>query len=261
MNVTVATIVKNEADRWLESALRCWNEFADRVVAVDDASSDDTVTLLRDYGAEVHEHDIGLYGNSGVGFQTLFEHASKDADWVIVLAADMVPASDFRPFVEPGDKALYFNVYDLWAESEYRDDAWWRGHTNWRCWAANVAETPPEGWIWDPKSAHSHHLPENVGAPGRQMPPECGMLHYGYSNAEARKRQSDKYLGRSDILSAAQKWHAQTILMPARTRPLPFDPTYRLTYGRSDYSLGQIQGRSGAVRSTDLQCRAGRVAS
>ena len=52
-SLVVALMVRNEADRYLRSALSAWSDFADEIVALDDGSTDATPDLLAEFGCDV----------------------------------------------------------------------------------------------------------------------------------------------------------------------------------------------------------------
>ena len=110
--ITVATIVRNERRRFLPSALECWSEFADRIVAVDDGSKDGTHKLLEEHGCEVYRETFDLWGNETAARKFLWEKAVKGSDWVVHIDADMVPSGDFRRSLK--GSLAGFCVFDMW---------------------------------------------------------------------------------------------------------------------------------------------------
>ena len=62
-------------------------EYVDRVVVVDDGSSDDTAAIARDHGAVVVEHvfNTGVGGAVRTGYQYAIQHGY---DWVVQVDAD-----------------------------------------------------------------------------------------------------------------------------------------------------------------------------
>ncbi len=85
----VIVITLNEADnitRCLESV-----RFADRTVVVDSESTDDTVRLARELGAEVHVQPW-----SGYSAQKTFAMSLLDTDWVLWVDADEEVSPELR---------------------------------------------------------------------------------------------------------------------------------------------------------------------
>lgn len=226
--LTVASIVRNEADRFLPSALEAWGEFADRIVVLDDGSTDATPDILKAADVEYHRQEPLMAGAEWKARRKLWRLASEDADWVLHLDADQVPSCDPRPHLEPPVSA--FRVYDLWSEDTYRSDAWWTGHK--RCWWPSVhVPSLPGGFTdeWPERGWHSGHVPANV--PGPVHPVQgCAILHYAYASPELREEKAAMYDDLAPHLTEQERFHASTITTPnPRTEPLPFTPEWPLS--------------------------------
>lgn len=225
--LTVATIVRNEAERFLPSALDAWQQFADRIVVVDDGSEDGTSELCEAAGCEVHRRDARMFGNEWQARRELWRLASEGADWVLHLDADQVPSCDPRPHLTP--PVSLFRVFDLWSEDTYREDAWWTGHL--RCWWPAVhVPSLPAGFEdrWPERGWHSGHVPMNLPGPAHPVQ-GCAILHYAYSTPDLRRRKAEMYADLGPHLTAPERFHARTITRSvANTKPLPFEPAWRL---------------------------------
>lgn len=224
--MTVASIVRNEADRFLEAALDVWGRFADRIVVLDDGSTDETPEILKNAGVEAHLEPVGMFGEEWKARSRLFELVKGSEGWVLWLDADQIPSSDPKPHLK--EPSVAFRVFDLWSEDTYRCDAWWTGHQ--RCWwraihAPTYARITPH---WSERGWHSGHLPTNLPGPVHHTPVECSILHYAYASPELRAKKADMYNELSRHLTQKEQFHAKTITMAARTRRLPFEPTWRL---------------------------------
>jgi glycosyltransferase involved in cell wall biosynthesis len=81
--LSVCMIVKDEAE-FIDGAVKSVRDIADEVIVVDTGSSDDTVTLARAAGADVHFFDwVGDFSkarNASLGY--------AKSDWILVLDAD-----------------------------------------------------------------------------------------------------------------------------------------------------------------------------
>lgn len=86
MSITVVILTLNEA-RHIERALRSVASFADRCVLVDSGSSDNTVELAQEMGAEVMTHS---FVNQASQFNWALDQLSPDTGWVFRLDADEV---------------------------------------------------------------------------------------------------------------------------------------------------------------------------
>jgi glycosyltransferase involved in cell wall biosynthesis len=229
MHLTVASIMRNEADRFLPSWLEAVTQFADRIVVLDDGSTDDTADLCRRAGAAVYRGPT-MFGNEWQARRELWHQAIAGADWVLHLDADQVTSCDPRPHMKA--PLCYFKVYDLWSDDSYRDDAWWTGHTRF-WWPAVHVPSLPAGFVdeWPQRGWHSGHVPMNVPGPGYPVH-DCSILHYAYSSPELREQKAAMYGKLATYLSSKEQFHARTILVPnPNTKPLPFTPQWPLRLG------------------------------
>jgi len=233
--ITVATIVRNEAGRFLPRALECWKAVASQIVAVDNGSTDDTPKLLADAGAIVQPLATPMDGHEAFARAFLWEQvvaATPNDGWVIHLDADHVLAGDPRPFLEScGVNRVLFPVFDMWTPSAYRSDAWWRVRPWWQAVRMGEYARGVE-WIWPDRGWHSGHVPANAGqvfGPTRDVPLDCGILHYGYATDELRVKHAEAYRARAHVLTQKEQFHASTITDERpRLVALPFEPKWRL---------------------------------
>ncbi len=92
-SLSVILITKNEAENiraCIESV--AW---ADEIIVVDSGSTDDTVAISKQLGAQVHEHDwpgFGVQKNRALGYAT--------KDWVLSLDADERVTPELRAEIE-----------------------------------------------------------------------------------------------------------------------------------------------------------------
>lgn len=94
--LAMCMITRNEED-WLLGCLKSISKIADRVVIADSKSTDSTVRIAEEFGAEVREIDFDNFSqarNASV--------ADLDEDWVLWLDADerLIGAEHVRPFLQ-----------------------------------------------------------------------------------------------------------------------------------------------------------------
>ena len=230
MSVTIATIVKNEAERFLWRALECWSEVSDQIVAVDNGSTDATKEILGQFGAEIHDFMTPMDGNETLARQFLWDRAVEATPdgWIVHLDADQCVGGDFRPHLT-GSRVM-FSVFDMWGPGVFRSDAWWRVRPWWQ--AVRMSPEIEAAWVWRDRGWHCGHVPANAGAvfgPSSHVPYECGILHYGYATPELRERHAAAYEARAHVLTDGELFHARTILdADPRTEKLPFEPRWTL---------------------------------
>ena len=237
--ILVASLVKNEAAKFLPSAVKAWGDFADKVLVIDDHSQDESVLVAKAAGAEVisSNQTSSMWGEETPLRTQLWKESlkrTKPGDFIFVLDADMVPAKDPRPLINEHTDGIAFPLYDLWYEDEYgmylyREDHFWKGHKSRRMW---MVKRPSEEnkWQWSGRGIHSGHFPENLNVLNPVFAPEdFALLHYAYISDALRYAKFQKYAEVGEQLNEFERLHAQSIVdtLP-RLRPLEFTPTYRL---------------------------------
>ncbi len=238
--IIIATIARDEASRYLRSALAAWSAFADLIIAIDNDSTDATRDLLFDAGATLVDapSEKPMWDDEAPFRRRLFEcavTAATDDDVILWLDADMTPLRDPRSvFVDGGDVYL-FNLYDLWSADEYRmEPSYWIASVAWRPWALSAKFARKLDPAALERDIHCGHLPpfDPLTAETVYMPPSFGLLHYGYRSEQDRAERSDRYLGIAARLSPQELAHAQTILDadPLLTK-LPYAPAWPLERG------------------------------
>lgn len=239
-DLTIAVLARNEADRFLPSALEAWCQIADRIVFLDDTSTDNTKELARAAGALVFDagSTARAWGAETPMRDLLWRLANlntPDGGFIAFLDCDMVFAKDPRLFLSGKSGAWSFPLFDLWGEAGgkllYRDDRFWAAHNNPRIWLVRKQPEPAEGWQWSGRGIHSGHLPTNYQVEHSLgvAPRDYGILHYGYIHADYRAAKVQQYLSVKDQLGKHELQHALSIADGSpRLLPLHFDPVFKL---------------------------------
>ena len=198
--LTLSMIVHNEADRWLQQALRAHRAFVDEAVIIDDASTDDTVDVVQ---RELEGIPLRIIRNPSARFsneielrkQQWEECVAGNADWLLVLDADEVleaRASTIIPeLIRQTDYALFgFELYDFWSASHYREDAWWNAHRSPRPFLTRF--NPDFRYVWTETPQHCGRMPTNV-ADLNSAAIDLRVKHFGWSEPAERARKYARY--------------------------------------------------------------------
>lgn len=218
-----ALMTRNEAgpDRFLRRVLRRCQSFSDAIVVLDDGSTDETVQVCEEHGASVWRRDAehpawGHEASARANLWNLGVEACQGRDdaWLLIVDADQELMGDPRPLLQTTQVNTWcFTLYDLWSETEYREDNFWRAHQIARPWLF-APKRVPQGWVaqWPDAQVHTGHCPANWPMLAGVAPPSVHWRHYAYSSPELRKQKHEAYAKVSDQLSEFQKAHAASIL-------------------------------------------------
>ncbi|GAB6171934.1 hypothetical protein JCM15765_14120 [Paradesulfitobacterium aromaticivorans] len=198
--ITLAMLVSNESDRYLESVLKHAVQYIDAAVILDDASDDNTVeicqTILQDVPLTLVSNPEPGFHNEIILRKQLWEMAAATGpDWILLLDADEVfedkaPAV-LRELAAHSDIYHYsFRLYDMWAENSYREDTYWSAHKVYRPFM--VRYVPGFNYLWQETPQHCGRLPKNI----YELPGETSQLrikHLGWLKPEDRLAKYKRY--------------------------------------------------------------------
>lgn len=136
--VTLSMIVKNEQERYLSRVLKSLVGHIDEAVIIDDASTDNTILICKEILGGIPLHIItnkeSMFANE-VSLRKLqwAETIKTNPDWILNLDADEVIEPKFwekTPSVldNPDFERCGFRLYDMWSETQYREDDLWNAH-------------------------------------------------------------------------------------------------------------------------------------
>lgn len=217
--LVTAIVARNEASKDLTAVLADAKRYSDAVLLLDDHSTDDTPRLAEEAGATVLRlgGEEAMWGKEAHARAILWAEATKLAGegWVLIQDADMILHGDPRPYTYTwAHNAWSWVLYDLWDESHYRSDQFWRGHEVPRAWMFCPSRVP-EGWVpeWPERGIHTGHAPLNFPL-ASGVAKDLWWEHRAYNSPARRQAKHAQYLSVADQLSDFEKAHAQSILDP-----------------------------------------------
>ena len=235
MNLTIASMIKDEMGRFLPKILGIWNDFSDNIIILDDSSSDGSREECKSAGAMVVDapnKQHPAWGEEYPKRKVLFDTAwgeTCEGSYILFLDADMIPARNPRMLMDGGSDAIKFSLYDLWNPRQFRSDTFWQGHNYPRIWM--IKRTPEEGpWEWNERGIHCGHIPQNL--PFHSMmsaPRDFSLLHYAYVSEKLRRYKHMQYMSVKNQLDEFEFDHADSILDEYPTlEDLPFECEWSL---------------------------------
>lgn len=198
--ITGMMLVRNEAARWLESALEQMAHLCERIVVLDDASTDETPEICDKYGAIVHLSEKSLFEtDQSALWERLWKHTTEvtdGGDWILSLAADETmeerALSDLPKMISLAEKnelnGLGLWLYDMWDEHHYRDDLHWS--TKRGVWVVARRYDPKVDYAWRKQQSHVGRLPYKP--PMRVLVTPLRIQHWGYSRPEYRQYKYER---------------------------------------------------------------------
>ena len=169
--ITLAMLVRNEAGRHMEKVLKQTTEYIDHAVILDDASEDNTVELcqeiLKGIPLTLHSNKEPLFHNEILLRRQLWEMAVKThPEWIIILDADELfeenVSEKLQELLSHSSQVDYlsFRLFDMWTETQYRDDPLWQAHKWYRPFI--VRNIPGFQAQWQETPQHCGRFPKNI---------------------------------------------------------------------------------------------------
>lgn len=200
-------LVRNEESRRLETEYRIFSDVlfyirdcCDRMVVIDDLSTDNTFQLIEKYADEKYQAKWPTWEKNEVSIRKeLWEvtvSKAKHNDWIICLDADElvgVNTERFKNFIELLPlhiDGIGFRLFDMWDMDHYREDNHWKAHFYPWCFAVRYDEN--KEYKWHDKALHCGRFPANASE--RMLPTEIPVKHYGWALEEDRKKKYDRYM-------------------------------------------------------------------
>ena len=187
-------IVYNEGDRWLRPVLEQLETLSDKIVILDDCSTDKTPEICKSFKKVIY------YKNKERMFdkdehllrEKLWKLTRKEKpDWVICSDADELFDTRFKKekekMINSGEVAFSFHIINLWDDDSYRVDPRWANEYNIRFFKY----LPEEKQDFYNKKLHCGSAP--IYAYRKKIRTDLNIFHYGYLKEKDRKKKEKFY--------------------------------------------------------------------
>lgn len=220
-HLTLAMLVRNEADRYLEKVLTHAASYVDEVVILDDASTDNTIEVCRQCLINI-PHRIVVNTEAGFHNEIMLRKqlwdlaAATKPDWILILDADEIfedQIIQMMPFLlrNPQADIYHFRLYDMWNETQYREDNYWQAHMYYRPFLVRYQANYDYNWQETPQ--HCGRLPLNLSNL-RAIPCQIRLKHLGWARPSDRLEKYYRYKKLDPNAVYGNKEQYQSILDP-----------------------------------------------
>jgi hypothetical protein len=211
-------LARDEADRYLAATIQSMQPVCDRILLLDDGSTDGTPDLAMDMGCEVRvrDADAPMWGQEASARAELWAWGAEAAGdgWLYVSDADhelVVDPAAWRMMLSSWAVTAWgIPLYDCWdSPQRHRADGQWAAYQMARPWLFRPSACPDP--LWTTRGIHSGHAPANFPYHLGIAPQGTWIRHYGWMQAADRETKLARYLSVSESLSAPELAHLQSV--------------------------------------------------
>lgn len=192
--------VYNEAGRYLEQVLRHLTRFVDRIVVLDDASTDRSGEICRSVERVLYYRESErLFDRDEPLLRTrLWQYAAAlHPQWILAIDADEMfeerAEVEFRSLLRQHDfDAVDFRLFDFWNDLQYRVDGGWNPWVKQHRMLVKYDSTRPTRWR--ETGPHCGRFPLEYYKLPYAFQSDFRVKHFGWMTPADRQRKSKFYL-------------------------------------------------------------------
>lgn len=200
-NLILGSLVYNEEFRFLDKFLSNMSQLTNKIVIVDDGSTDNSVSICSKYTSNIFQTDRLMTKNESILRQTLWEKCSllcEDGDYILIQDCDEFytkkSLENFEKTLKAGEKlgadSLAIKKYDMWNKTQYREDPpYWQAHFHFLIWCVKYRKN--YNYYWNNMKLHCGSLP--INSYFSAFPSKLQVQHLAYSTVELRKKKVEFY--------------------------------------------------------------------
>ena len=200
-NLILGSLVYNEEHRFLEKFLTNMSQLTNKIVIVDDGSTDNSVHICSKFTSNISITDRLMTKNESVLRSKLWEECikiAKDGDYILIQDCDEFytdnSLQNFERTLKIGDSlgadSITITKYDMWNDKQYREDPpYWQAHFHFLVWCVKYRKN--YDYYWNNMKLHCGSLP--INAYYCAFPSKLQVQHMAYSTPELRQQKVDFY--------------------------------------------------------------------
>ncbi|MCL4494488.1 MAG: glycosyltransferase family 2 protein [Firmicutes bacterium] len=190
-------IVHNEAGRYLPMVLKDLQAYCDRIVILDDGSTDATPQICQSFSRVLlHRQTESLFwtNESALRIKLWNLVLTQDPDWILAIDADEMLEPRFKQekarwLTQKEYPVIAFRLYEFWNSlTHYRVDKLWNPQM--KMTPMLVRHQPGSVYHWLSQPLHCGRIPMGLG-PFVFSGLRC--KHFGYANPQDHRRKYEMY--------------------------------------------------------------------
>ena len=200
-NLVLGCLVYNEENRFLKEYLENMSQLTNKIVIIDDGSTDNSISICSKYTSEIYLTDRLMTKDESLLRKTLWDkccNLCNKNDYILIQDCDEFytknSLENFEKAIKTGESlgadSIAIKKYDMWNENQYRENPpYWQAHFNFLIWCAKYK--PNYTYYWNNMKLHCGSLP--VNAYYCAFPTKLQVQHLAYSTPELRQQKVKFY--------------------------------------------------------------------
>ena len=200
-NLILGCLVYNEEKRFLNQYLEKMSQLTDKIVIIDDGSTDNSIQICSKYTSEIYQTDRLMTKDESLLRRTLWDKCSllcNNNDYILIQDCDEFytekSLENFEKEIKIGESlgadSLAIKKYDMWNNIQYREDPpFWKAHLQFLIWCVKYKKD--YNYYWNNMKLHCGSLP--INSYYSAFPSKLQVQHLAYSNLELRQQKVDFY--------------------------------------------------------------------
>ena len=200
-NLILGCLVYNEAKRFLEKFLSDISQLTNKIVIIDDGSTDNSVSICSKYTSNIYQTDRLMAKDESILRSKLWEKCikiAKEGDYILIQDCDELytknSIQNFEKTIYTAEKLQADSIahikYDMWNKNQYREDPpYWQAHFNYLVWCVKYRKN--YDYYFNNMKLHCGSIP--INAYYNAFPSKLQVQHMAYSTLELRKQKVEFY--------------------------------------------------------------------
>lgn len=200
-NLIIGVIVYNEEKRFLKSFLDSISKLTNKIVIVDDGSTDNSLSICSKYTSNIYQTNRLYDKNEAELRKYLWDKTSllaDNGDFIFNSDADEIFTPNSLNYFEQylyecnklGGDSISWIKYDMWNETQYREEPpLWTASQRFWTWCVKYRKN--YNYYWTDMKIHGGSVP--INSYFCTLPTKLQIQHWAYSTLELRNEKVNFY--------------------------------------------------------------------